>query len=68
MIAAGGIMDGQDIMGALECGAAAAQLGTAFLLCPESAAGAGYRAKIKSQTADHTQLTSAISGRQREDY
>lgn len=63
VIAAGGMMDGQAINMALECGAAAAQLGTAFLLCPESAANAGYRAKIKQQTEDLTQLTSAISGR-----
>ncbi|EOV8089161.1 MULTISPECIES: NAD(P)H-dependent flavin oxidoreductase [Providencia] len=63
VIAAGGMMDGQGINMALDCGAAAAQLGTAFLLCPESAANAGYRAKIKQQTGDHTQLTSAISGR-----
>lgn len=63
IIAAGGLMDGKDIKVALENGAAAVQLGTAFLLCPESAANRGYRHNIKSQTADNTTLTSVISGR-----
>ena len=63
IIATGGIMNGQDIKVALDNGAAAAQLGTAFLLCPESATNAGYRANLKQQTADNTTLTSAISGR-----
>lgn len=63
IIATGGIMNGQYIKVALDNGAAAAQLGTAFLLCPESATNAGYRANLKQQTADNTTLTSAISGR-----
>ncbi|MGJ7546199.1 NAD(P)H-dependent flavin oxidoreductase [Variovorax sp. LT1R16] len=63
IIAAGGIMDGQGIKAALNLGASAAQLGTAFLLCPESAANASYRANLKSQRAAVTRLTSALSGR-----
>lgn len=63
IIATGGIMNGQDIKAALGNGAAAAQLGTAFLLCPESATNAGYRTKLKQQTTDNTALTSVISGR-----
>lgn len=63
IIATGGIMDGQDILTALEKGAAAAQLGTAFILCPESAASDAYRQKLKSQEAANTTLTAAISGR-----
>ncbi|MEQ5127929.1 nitronate monooxygenase [Providencia alcalifaciens] len=63
IIATGGIMDGADIKQALAHGASAAQLGTAFLLCPESAANEGYRRKLKSQTMDNTYLTAAISGR-----
>lgn len=63
IIAAGGIMDGHDIKAALHHGAAAAQLGTAFLLCPESATNKSYRAKLKQQTTDSTALTMAISGR-----
>ena len=63
LIAAGGIMDGQGIRAALDLGAAAAQLGTAFVLCPESAASAGYRAALKSERAASTRLTATFSGR-----
>ncbi len=63
VIAAGGIMDGQDIKAMLDLGAAAAQLGTAFILCPESAANASYRANLKSERAATTRLTSVLSGR-----
>ncbi|OFA03863.1 NAD(P)H-dependent flavin oxidoreductase [Duganella phyllosphaerae] len=63
VIAAGGIMDGAGIQAALDLGAAGAQLGTAFLLCPESAANAGYRAMLQSDRAGATRLTAAISGR-----
>ena len=63
VIAAGGIMDGAGIAAALRLGAAAAQLGTAFVGCDESQADAGYRAALFSEAADHTTMTSAISGR-----
>jgi len=63
LIAAGGIMDGQGIVAALALGAAAVQLGTAFVLCPESAANAAYREAMKSERAQRTQITAAISGR-----
>lgn len=63
VIAAGGIMDGAGIAAALQLGAAAAQLGTAFIACPESEADAGYRAALASDAANHTTVTRAISGR-----
>lgn len=63
IVAAGGIMNGRGIKAALDLGAAAAQLGTAFILCPESSANAAYRANLKSERAASTRLTSAISGR-----
>lgn len=63
VIAAGGIMDGAGIAAALELGAAAVQMGTAFILCPESSASAAYRAELKSERARHTAITAAISGR-----
>ncbi|MBM3604208.1 MAG: nitronate monooxygenase [Alphaproteobacteria bacterium] len=61
IIAAGGIMDGRDIGRMLERGAAAAQLGTAFIGCPESAADAGYRDRLA--LGGDTVMTQAISGR-----
>ena len=63
VIAAGGIMDGAGIAAALRLGAAAAQLGTAFIACTESDADAGYRALLASDAAHHTVMTRAISGR-----
>jgi len=63
VIAAGGIMDGVGISAALKVGAAAAQLGTAFVGCPESSADQGYRAALAGDAANHTMMTRAISGR-----
>lgn len=63
VIAAGGIMDGAGIKAALTLGAVAAQLGTAFIACPESAADAAYRAALLGPDADKTRLTRLISGR-----
>lgn len=63
VIAAGGIMDGAGIRAALDLGAAAAQLGTAFIACPESSADQSYREALASESAHHTIMTPAISGR-----
>lgn len=63
VIAAGGIMDGAGIAATLRLGAAAAQLGTAFIACPESAADVGFRQALASDSANHTAMTRAISGR-----
>jgi len=63
VIASGGIMDGAGIAAVLHLGAIAAQLGTAFIACPESAADDGYRAALAGPGAYHTRLTALISGR-----
>lgn len=63
VIAAGGIMDGAGIAAVLRLGAVAAQLGTAFVACPESAASPAYRAALLAGDAAHTVMTTAISGR-----
>jgi nitronate monooxygenase len=63
VIAAGGIMDGAGIAAALRLGATAAQMGTAFVGCPESSADPGYRAALASAAAHHTTMVRAISGR-----
>lgn len=63
VIAAGGIMDGQGIAAVLALGAVAAQLGTAFVACPESGADAAYRRALAAPGAAHTTMTRVISGR-----
>ncbi|MHB1870538.1 MAG: NAD(P)H-dependent flavin oxidoreductase [Steroidobacteraceae bacterium] len=63
IIAAGGIMDGHGIRAALALGAAAAQLGTAYIATDESLADDGYRAALFSPAAHHTVMTRVISGR-----
>ena len=63
VIATGGIMDGKDIRAALHAGAAAAQLGTAFLACPESGASPAYKQALGSHSAERTVLTRAFSGK-----
>jgi nitronate monooxygenase len=63
VIAAGGIADGRGIAAALKLGAAAAQIGTAFLACEESNATPLHRAKLFSADARRTSLTRAFTGR-----
>jgi nitronate monooxygenase len=63
VVAAGGIMDGRGIRAVLDLGAVAAQLGTAFVVCPESSADAAYREALAGPAAMSTVMTSAISGR-----
>ena len=63
VIAAGGIMDGPGVRAALNLGAVAAQLGTAFIACPESSADNAYRAALFSAAAEHTIMTRGLSGR-----
>ncbi|VVP79617.1 Nitronate monooxygenase [Pseudomonas fluorescens] len=63
VIAAGGIMDGAGIKAVMQLGASAAQLGTAFILCPESSASVAYRDALKGPRAHQTRVTSVISGR-----
>jgi nitronate monooxygenase len=63
VIAAGGIMDGAGIAAALDLGAAAAQLGTAFIACPESSADQYHRDALFGPGAAMTEMTALISGR-----
>lgn len=62
VVAAGGIMDGQGIAAALRLGAGAAQMGTAFLTCPEAATPPHHSALL-AQPELGTAVTAAISGR-----
>ena len=63
VIAAGGIADAVGVAAAMSLGAAAAQLGTAYLLCPEAKTSAVHRAAIKSDRASHTAITNLFTGR-----
>lgn len=66
IIAAGGVMNGQAIAKLLAEGAAAVQLGTAFVLCPESSASTAYRRQLKAavqQSTPETVVSPLISGR-----
>jgi nitronate monooxygenase len=62
VIAAGGIADGRGVAAAFLLGAAAVQLGTAYLLCPEAKVSALHRTAL--QSADRpTALTNVLTGR-----
>lgn len=65
IIAAGGIMTAADIRLMLGLGAAAVQLGTAFLLTPESGASAAYKQRLVEavRTQEEPMITADISGR-----
>lgn len=64
VFAAGGLMDGRDIARVMAAGAQAAQLGTAFLACPESGAAQPYKQAIMDAREDTTVITRAYSGRE----
>jgi nitronate monooxygenase len=62
-IAAGGIADGRAIAAAFALGAAGAQIGTAYLLCPEAATPPVHRDALRHARADATVVTNVFSGR-----
>jgi nitronate monooxygenase len=62
VVAAGGIADAAGVDAAMALGAAGAQVGTAYLLCPEATTSAVHRAALKS-AAPHTALTNVFTGR-----
>lgn len=62
VIAAGGIGDARGIAAALTLGAAAVQLGTAYLHCPESLIGAEHRTGLAGETAERTGFTNLYTG------
>jgi nitronate monooxygenase len=63
VIAAGGIADARGIGAAMALGAAGAQVGTAYLLCPEATTSNVHRAALKSEAARETVLTNLFTGR-----
>ena len=63
VIAAGGIADGRGVAAALIMGAAMAQIGTAYLFCPEAKLNQRHAAALPEARDDNTALTNLFSGR-----
>jgi nitronate monooxygenase len=63
VIAAGGISSAKEVKVAFSHGASAVQLGTAYLLCPETKTSQIHRAALKSENAQKTVITNIFSGR-----
>jgi nitronate monooxygenase len=63
VVAAGGVADATGVAALRALGAAAVQVGTAYLLCPEAATSALHRAALAGDAARHTALTNLFTGR-----
>lgn len=63
VVAAGGIMDGRGVAAALCLGAGAAQMGTAFMLCPEAGTAAPHRRALSGATETDVAVTTEVTGR-----
>jgi nitronate monooxygenase len=63
ILAAGGIMNAQGVVGALAAGAAGVQMGTAFIASPESGANPAFKELLALTEFDDTTLTTAFSGK-----
>jgi len=63
VVASGGIADGRGVAAALALGAAAVQIGTAFLTCDEAGIADAYKEAILAAREQDTRLTRAFSGR-----
>ncbi len=63
VIAAGGIGDARGIVAALALGASAAQIGTAYLFCPEAKVSPLHRDSLKRAKDNDTVLTNVFTGR-----
>ena len=63
VVAAGGVADGRGIAAALDSGASATQIGTAFLRCPEAKIHAAWADAIGRTLPEDTMVSRAFSGR-----
>jgi nitronate monooxygenase len=63
VIAAGGIADARGILAAFAFGAAAVQIGTAYLHCPEAQISPLYRQALKDARDNDTAITNVFTGR-----
>ena len=50
LVASGGIADGRAVAAVLAAGAWAAQIGTAFMLCPEAATSGAHRSALEGSS------------------
>jgi nitronate monooxygenase len=63
VIAAGGIADARGILAAFALGAAAVQIGTAYLHCPEARISPLHRQALKDAKDNETAITNVFTGR-----
>jgi nitronate monooxygenase len=63
IIAAGGIADARGILAAFALGAAAVQIGTAYLHCPEARIAPLHRQALKDTKDNDTAITNVFTGR-----
>jgi nitronate monooxygenase len=63
VIASGGIADARGVAAAFMLGAAAVQIGTAYLLCPEAKTTGVHRAALKTAKDNASVLTNVFTGR-----
>lgn len=63
VVAAGGIADGRTAAACMVLGASAVQVGTAFLLCPESGISAMHRNALARGRGSDTAVTNVMTGR-----
>ena len=63
VIAAGGIADGRGLAAALALGASAAQIGTAYLFCPEAKLSPAHRTALEAASDEDTEVTNLFTGR-----
>jgi nitronate monooxygenase len=63
VVAAGGIADARGVLAAFALGAAAVQIGTAYLHCPEAQIGSFYRQALKRANDNDTAIANVFTGR-----
>jgi nitronate monooxygenase len=63
VIAAGGICEASEVAALMQLGAAGVQVGSAYLLCPESKTSAVHRAALQEDGPRQTAFTNLFSGR-----